>query len=60
MKYLVEQTEQTNRTKFVNNYVKPLLELELIEMKYPDNPHHQKLQYVLMKIGRMLLERLKL
>jgi len=60
MKDLVEQAEQTNRTRFVNNYVKPLLELELIEMKYPDNPHHQKQQYVLTEIGRMLLERLKL
>ena len=41
MKDLVERAEQTNRTRFVNNYVKPLLELELIKMKYPDNPHHQ-------------------
>ena len=60
MKDLVERAEQTNRTRFVNNYVKPLLELELIKMKYPDNPHHQKQQYMLTEIGRMLLERLKL
>ena len=60
MKDLLERAEQTNRTRFVNNYVKPLLELELIKMKYPDNPHHQKQQYVLTEIGETLLERLKL
>ena len=60
MKDLVERAEQTNRTRLVNNYVKPLLELELIKMKYPDNPHHQNQQYMLTEIGKALLERLKL
>lgn len=58
MKGLLERSNQKSRVRLARYYVKPLLELELIEMKYPDNPHHQKQQYVLTKIGRMLLERL--
>ena len=59
MKGLLERSNQKSRVRLARYYVKPLVELELIEMKYPDNPHHQKQQYVLTKIGRMLLERLK-
>ena len=60
MKGLLEKSNQKSRVRLAQYYVKPLLELELIEMKYPDNPHHQKQQYVLTEIGRKLLERLKL
>ena len=59
MKDLVKQAEQTNRTRFVNNYIKPLLELELIQMKYSENPHHHAQKYMLTEIGKMLLEKLK-
>lgn len=59
MKGLLEKSNQKSRVRLVQYYVRPLLELELIKMKYPDNPHHQKQQYVLTEIGRMLLERLK-
>lgn len=59
MKDLLRQTGQTNRGRLLYNYVKPLLELELIKMKYPDNPHHHAQKYVLTEIGKMLLERLK-
>ena len=60
MKGLLEKSKQKSRVRLAQYYVKPLLELELIKMKYPDNPHHQNQQYVLTEIGRMLLERLKL
>lgn len=60
MKDLVEQAEQTNRTRFVNNYIKPLLELELIQMKYPENPHHHAQKYMLTEIGKMLLEKINI
>ena len=60
MKGLLEKSKQKSRVRLAQYYVRPLLELELIEMKYPDNPHHQKQQYVLTEIGKMLLERLKL
>mgnify|MGYP003288774923 CR=1 FL=1 len=53
------RTSRTNRTRFVNNYIKPLLELELIQMKYPENPHHHAQKYMLTEIGKMLLEKLK-
>ena len=59
MKGLLEKSNQKSRVRLAQYYVRPLLELELIKMKYPDNPHHQKQQYVLTEIGRMLLERLK-
>ncbi len=59
MKGLLEKSNQKSRVRLAQYYVRPLLELELIEMKYPDNPHHQNQQYVLTEIGKMLLERLK-
>ena len=60
MKGLLEKANQISRIRLAQYYVKPLLELELIEMKYPDNPHHQNQQYVLTDIGKILLERMKL
>ncbi len=60
MKGLLEKAKLKSRIRLAQYYVRPLLELELIDMKYPDNPHHQKQQYVLTEIGKMLLERLKL
>lgn len=59
MKGLLEKSNKKSRIRLAQYYVRPLLELELIKMKYPDNPHHQNQQYVLTEIGRMLLERLK-
>ena len=41
MKGLLEKSKQKSRVRLAQYYVKPLLELELIKMKYPDNPHHQ-------------------
>ena len=60
MKELMEKAKLKSRIRLAQYYVKPLLELELIKMKYPDNPHHQKQQYVLTEIGEMLLEKLTL
>ena len=60
MKGLLEKSKQKSRVRLAQYYVKPLLELELIKMKYPDNPHHQNQQYMLTEIGKALLERLKL
>lgn len=60
MKGLLEKSKQKSRVRLAQYYVKPLLELELIKMKYPDNPHHQNQQYMLTEIGKTLLERLKL
>ena len=59
MRKMLEQTKETNRGRLLYNYVKPLLELELIKMKYPDIPNHQKQQYMLTEIGKALLDWLK-
>ena len=59
MKSLMEQSKQKSRIRLAQYYVKPLLELELIQMKYPENPHHHAQRYVLTEIGKMLLEKLK-
>lgn len=54
------KTSRTNKqARFVNNYIKPLLDLELIQMKYSENPHHHAQKYMLTEIGKMLLEKLK-
>ena len=58
MKELLGKANQKSRIRLAQYYVKPLLELELVKMKYPDNPHHQKQQYMLTEIGKMLLEKL--
>ena len=58
MKELLEKANQKSRIRLAQYYVKPLLELELVKMKYPENPHHQKQQYMLSEIGKMLLEKL--
>lgn len=51
MKSLMEQCKQKSRIRLAQYYVKPLLELELIQMKYPENPHHHAQKYVLTEIG---------
>lgn len=56
MKKILEETKETNRGRLLYNYVKPLLELELIKMKYPDIPNHHKQQYMLTEIGKTVLD----
>lgn len=44
-----------HREYFMNNYIKPALKKEYIEMKYPDKPEHPKQKYRLTKKGKQYL-----
>lgn len=45
----------TNRTKFRNKYINPLIKEGLIEMTIPDKPRSGKQKYVISAKGRELL-----
>lgn len=49
-------TGRSNRTKFRNQVLKPLLSSELIEMTVPDKPRSSKKKYRLTEKGRSKLE----
>ena len=55
MKSLLIETEQTNRGRFMNNYIKPMIELGLIEMTVPDQPNSSKQKYVIGIKGKELI-----
>ena len=50
--------ERTDRTKFRNQVLKPLMEDDLIEMTIPDKPRSSNQQYRLTEKGRTLLKQL--
>jgi len=56
---LMQISERTNRTKFRNQVLNPLLEEGLVEMTIPDKPTSSKQQYRLTKKGRLILDKLK-
>jgi ATP-dependent DNA helicase RecG len=53
---LMTIANRTDRTKFRNQVLNPLLEAGLIEMTIPDKPRSSKQKYRLTKTGRKLLE----
>ena len=55
MKSLLIETDQTNRGRFMANYIKPMIELGLIEMTAPDQPNSSKQKYVIGSKGKDLL-----
>jgi ATP-dependent DNA helicase RecG len=55
---LMEIAERTDRTKFRNQVLATLLELELIERTIPDKPRSSKQRYRLTSMGREYLEKL--
>ena len=54
---LMTIVNRTDRTKFRNQVLNPLLEAGLIEMTIPDKPRSSKQKYRLTKTGRELLEK---
>jgi len=55
---LMEIAERTDRTKFRNQILKPLLDEGLLQMTIPDKPTSSKQRYQTTEQGRALLERL--
>jgi len=49
-------TGRSNRTKFRNQVLKPLLSREFVEMTIPDNPSSSKQKYTLTEKGRAALK----
>ena len=54
-----KEFEWTNRTKFRNKFINPLLSEGLLEMSVPDKPQSRLQKYRLTEKGRKLLEKLK-
>jgi ATP-dependent DNA helicase RecG len=50
---------RTNRTKFRDQVLNPLMEMGFIEMTIPGKPTSSKQKYRLTRKGRDLVERLK-
>jgi ATP-dependent DNA helicase RecG len=50
---------RTNRTKFRNQVLKPLIDAGLIEMTIPDKPRSSKQRYRLTEKGKALLDTLE-
>jgi predicted transcriptional regulator len=48
--------ERSNRTKFRDQVLRPLIEMELIEMTIPNKPRSSKQRYRLTEKGRVYLE----
>ena len=55
MKSLLVEMDQTNRGRFMANYIKPMIELGLLEMTVPDQPNSSKQKYVIGSKGKELL-----
>lgn len=53
---LMEIVERTNRTKFRDQVLKPLIEANLVEFTIPDKPQSSKQKYRLTSNGKALLE----
>ena len=57
LKTLMEILNQTNRTRFRNNYINPLLRIGLLEYQTPEKPNSPKQKYRTTKQGKILLEK---
>ncbi|NOQ45145.1 MAG: transcriptional regulator [Desulfobulbaceae bacterium] len=55
----MEIAERSDRTKFRNQVLKPLLNEDLLEMTIPDKPMSSKQKYRLTKKGRVVLDEIE-
>lgn len=53
---LMELAHQTNRTRFRNDWVKPLIEAKLLEMTQPEKPRSSNQKYRTTELGKELLD----
>ncbi len=54
---LMEGSGRSNRTKFRDQVLRPLLDAGLVEMTIPDKPRSSKQQYQITNLGRKYLEK---
>ena len=57
---LMNSMGQTNKTRFRQDILKPLIEAKLIVMTIPDKPQSSKQRYVITEKGRQLLKEMLL
>lgn len=56
---IMDIAEWRDRTKFRNKFIKPLLELELIQMTIPDKSNSSKQKYIITEKGNKFLKFIK-
>ncbi len=56
IKEIMKEFEWSNRTKFKNKYINPLLDLDILEMTLPDKPNSPNQKYRITEKGKKLLE----
>lgn len=52
---LMSSLKQTNRTRFKNKFLNPLLKINFIAMTIPDKPNSSQQKYIITENGRELL-----
>lgn len=56
---LMQLSSQTNRSRMVNRYLKPLIQAGLVQLTLPNSPQSSKQKYVLTPTGAKLLQSAK-
>ena len=51
----MKELKQTNRSRFRKNYIKPLLDAELLVMMIPDKPKSPGQKYLITEKGKHLV-----
>ena len=54
---MMGHADQTNRTRFRNAVLKPLIECGLLEATIPDKPRSSKQKYRLTAMGRAIMKK---
>lgn len=55
----MQLSSQTNRSRMVNRYLKPLIQAGLVQLTLPKSPQSSKQKYVLTPTGAKLLQSAK-
>ncbi|MCF0204382.1 MAG: DUF4062 domain-containing protein [Muribaculaceae bacterium] len=52
---LIKIANEKNKTRFMSNFINPLLKMGILKMTIPDKPTSSKQKYITTEVGRMLL-----
>lgn len=52
----MQLSSQTNRSRMVNRYLKPLIQAGLVQLTLPNSPQSSKQKYVITQTGAELLK----